>query len=239
MIDREDLTCWIHHSMAITGGYLGVYALLCRDDFFGNALTSNMIYIVTSLFGQNLMDVLIRIAAVLLYVAGCASTIVLSKKYHKKLYPYSLAVTGLAIIILGFLPEHMNAVVGLYPIFFAMAFQWNSFPGAYGYNASCIFSTNNCRQIANALTEYSITHEKKQLKKAWFFFGTVLCFHLGVAFSWLTHYFIGIRSVWLCAVPLAVSAVLIYWEAQLDKQPEPSVCKKIPAAVCVQVAEKH
>ena len=87
MIDREDLTCWIHHSMAITGGYLGVYALLCRDDFFGNALTSNMIYIVTSLFGQNLMDVLIRIAAVLLYVAGCASTIVLSKKYHKKLYP--------------------------------------------------------------------------------------------------------------------------------------------------------
>ena len=170
MIDREDLTCWIHHSMAITGGYLGVYALLCRDDFFGNALTSNMIYIVTSLFGQNLMDVLIRIAAVLLYVAGCASTIVLSKKYHKKLYPYSLAVTGLAIIILGFLPERMNAVVGLYPIFFAMAFQWNSFPGAYGYNASCIFSTNNCRQIANALTEYSITHEKKLLKKACFFF---------------------------------------------------------------------
>ena len=223
MIDREDLTCWIHHSMAITGVYLGVYALLCRDDFFGNALTSNMIYIVTSLFGQNLMDV----------------TIVLSKKYHKKLYPYSLAVTGLAIIILGFLPERMNAVVGLYPIFFAMAFQWNSFPGAYGYNASCIFSTNNCRQIANALTEYSITHEKKLLKKAWFFFGTVLCFHLGVAFSWLTHYFIGIRSVWLCVIPLAVSAVLIYWEAQLDKQPEPSVCKKIPAAVCIQVAEKH
>ena len=48
MIEREDLTCWIHHSMAITGGYLGVYALLCRDDFFGSALTSNMIYIVTS-----------------------------------------------------------------------------------------------------------------------------------------------------------------------------------------------
>ena len=174
-----------------------------------------------------------------MYSFASPPSIVLSKKYHKKLYPYSLAVTGLAIIILGFLPEHMNAVVGLYPIFFAMAFQWNSFPGAYGYNASCIFSTNNCRQIANALTEYSITHEKKQLKKAWFFSGTVLCFHLGVAFSWLTHYFIGIRSVWLCAVPLAVSAVLIYWEAHLDKQPEPSVCKKIPAAMCVQAAEKH
>lgn len=239
MIEREDLTCWIHHSMAITGGYLGVYALLCRNDFFGNALTSNMIYIVTSLFGQNFFDVLIRVVGVLLYVAGSASTIILSKKYHKKLYPYSLAVTTLAVIILGFLPEHMNAIVGLYPIFFAMSFLWNSFPGAYGYNASCIFSTNNCRQIANALTEYSITHEKKLLKKAWFFGGTVLCFHLGVAFSWLTHSLIGIRSVWLCAIPLAISTALIYWEAQVEKASSLSTRKKMPAAVCVQAAEKN
>lgn len=239
MIEREDLTCWIHHSMAITGGYLGVYALLCREDFFGNALTSNMIYIVTSLFGQNLFDVLIRVVGVLLYVAGSASTIILSKKYHQKLYPYSLVITAVAVIILGFLPEHMNAIIGLYPIFFAMAFQWNSFPGAYGYNASCIFSTNNCRQIANALTEYSITHEKKLLKKAWFFGGTVLCFHFGVAFSWLTHSFLGIRSVWLCAIPLAISTVLIYWEAQLEKESSLSSRKKMPAAVCVQAAEKN
>ncbi|MCD8356886.1 MAG: DUF1275 domain-containing protein [Clostridia bacterium] len=220
MKNREDLACWIHHSMAITGGYLGVYALLCRDDFFGNALTANLIYIVTSLLGTNFLDVLIRIVAVCIYVAGIVSANILSKKYHKNLHPISLVINFIAVLILGFLPEEMDPVLGLYPIFFAMAFQWNSFPGAYGFASSSIFSTNNTRQVANALSEYYITHEKKQLKKAWFFGGTLICFHIGVAFSWITHHFIGIRSVWLCVVPLLISTVLIIMECRLNHTEE-------------------
>lgn len=234
MKNREDLACWIHHSMAITGGYLGVYALLCRNDFFGNALTSNLIYIVTSILGTDFLDVLIRVIAVFLYAAGIASTNILSKKYHKNLHPISLVIDFIAVLILGCLPEDMNAIIGLYPIFFAMAFQWNAFPGAYGFSASPIFSTNNTRQVVNALSEYYITHEKKLLKKAWFFGGTLVCFHIGVAFSWITHHFIGIRSVWLCVVPLLISAVLIGMECRLDhteeKQNTPmpvSILKKI------------
>lgn len=216
MKNREDLACWMHHSMALVGGYLGVYALLCREDFFGNALTANMIYIITSLLGTNLTDVLIRIVAVLIYMAGIASANLLSKKYHKNLHPISLIIDCITVIILGFLPEDMNPVIGLYPIFFAMAFQWNSFPGAYGFASSSIFSTNNTRQVVNALSEYFITHEKKQLKKAWFFAGTLMCFHIGVAFSWITHRFMGIRSVWLCAIPLMFSAILVVMEMRLE-----------------------
>ncbi|MDD6610997.1 MAG: YoaK family protein [Clostridiales bacterium] len=217
MKNREDLACWIHHSMAIVGGYLGVYALLCREDFFGNALTANLIYIVTSLLGTDLMDVLIRVIGVVIYAAGIACTTILSKKYHKNLHPIALGVDCIAVLILGFLPEDMNPVIGLYPIFFAMAFQWNSFPGAYGFASSSIFSTNNTRQVVNALSEYFITHEKKHLKKAWFFAGTLICFHIGVAFSWMTHHFMGIRSIWLCVIPLLFSTVLISMECRLDR----------------------
>lgn len=220
MKNCEDLACWIHHSMALVGGYLGVYALLCRDDFFGNALTANMIYIITSLLGTNFIDVLIRVVGVLIYMAGIASTNILAKKYHKNLHPIGIAIDFIAICILGVLPEDMNPVIGLYPIFFAMAFQWNAFPGAYGYASSPIFSTNNTRQVVNALSEYYITHEKKQLKKAWFFSGTLICFHLGVAFSWITHHFIGIRSVWLCIIPLLFAAALVAIESRLNRTKE-------------------
>ena len=216
MKDREQLSCWIHHSMAAVGGYLGVYALLCRDDFFGNALTSNLIYIVTGILGRNPLDVFIRIGGVILYVLGISATVFLSKKYHRNLQPISLAVNYAAVIVLGVLPEDLDPVLGLYPIFFAMAFQWNSFPGAYGFVGSTIFSTNNTRQVANALSEYCITHEKRQLQRAAFFGGTLLCFHIGVALSWITHHFMGIRSVWLCTIPLAVSTVLIAYETHLD-----------------------
>lgn len=234
-MEQEDLTCWIHHSMAITGGYLGVYALLCRDDFFGNALTSNLIYIVTSLLGQDLLDVVIRIGGVLLYAAGVAATVILTKKYHKKLSMYSLIINYIAVLILGFLPADMDPILGLYPIFFAMAFQWNAFPGAYGYNASSIFSTNNFRQVANALTEYSITHEQKQLKKAWFYGGTLICFHIGVVFSWVAHAYIGIRSVWFCAVPLLLSTALIVLEARQTAEHR----AKAPVAAPVRAAGKN
>lgn len=235
MKNREDLACWMHHSMALVGGYLGVYALLCREDFFGNALTSNMIYIVTSLLGSNLMDVLIRIVGVLIYMAGIASTNILSKKYHKNLHPIALGIDCITVLILGFLPEDMNPIIGLYPIFFAMAFQWNSFPGAYGYASSSIFSTNNTRQVVNALSEYFITHERKQLKKAWFFAGTLICFHIGVAFSWITHQFMGIRSVWLCAVPLLFSTVLVAMELRLDRAEK----TKSPAFHTVLAKKSH
>ena len=162
MKDREQLSCWIHHSMAVTGGYLGVYALLCRSDFFGNALTSNLIYIVTGILGREPLDVLIRIGGVVLYVLGIASTVLLSKKYHRNLHPISLTINYIVVGILGFLPAEMNPVIGLYPIFFAMAFQWNSFPGAYGFAGSTIFLRTmpvklqmRCRNTASRMKNIS------------------------------------------------------------------------------------
>lgn len=217
MKNREQLQCWIHHAAAVTGGYLGIYAILCRGDFLGNAQTANLIYLVHSLLGRDLVDVGLRVIAVLLYMAGIALTVYVSKKWHGNLHILSLCVTIVAIFILGLFPEEMNVVVGLFPIFFAMAVQWNSFPGAYGYVSSSIFSTNNVRQVAIALTEYTITHDKKMLHKAKFFAGTLLCFHLGVAFSIVMHHFFGVHSVWFCYIPLLLSGSLIVYETCTDR----------------------
>ena len=47
-----------HHIMAILGGFMACYAVLLRMDFIGNAQTSNLIYIVLALLGNNLLEVL-------------------------------------------------------------------------------------------------------------------------------------------------------------------------------------
>ena len=150
MKDRERLTCWIHHSMAVTGGYLGVYALLTRADLFGNAQTCNLIYIITGLFGHDFTGVFLRIVGACIFFAGIALTVVLSKKTSCNLQYFSFTVNCITVLALGFLPSDINQVIGLYPFFFATAVQWNSFPGAYGFASSTIFSTNNLRQVANA-----------------------------------------------------------------------------------------
>lgn len=218
MKDREQLQCWIHHAMAMTGGYLGIYAIICRDDFLGNAQTANLIYMVRSLIGQDFADFGLRILAMLIYMSGIAITVVLRDKYHANLHIFSVAVTSAAVLVLAMLPEEMNVVISLYPIFFAMSIQWNSFPGAYGYVSSSIFSTNNVRQVAIALTEYSIKHDRKCLHKAKFFAGTLICFHLGVAFSIVTNMFLGYLSVLLCYVPLLISGSLIAYETVYDRR---------------------
>lgn len=218
MKNREQLPCWIHHSAAIVGGYLGIYAILCRGDFLGNAQTANLIYLVHSLMGRNLTDAVLRLIAALLYMSGIALTVFVSKKYHGNLHILSVAVNAAAIFILGLFPEDMNVVVGLFPIFFAMAVQWNSYPGAYGYVSSTIFSTNNLRQVAISLSEYAITRDRKQLHKAKFFGGSLLCFHLGVVISVITHHFFGIHSVWLCYLPLALTGALVCCECKTSRE---------------------
>lgn len=236
MQDHEHLNGWIHHSVAITGGFLGVYALLCRADFFGNAQTSNLLYIVTSLLGRNWLDVLIRIGGVIVYLAGIALTIFWDKKWHRNLHCLSLVITAATILLLGFLPAKMDPILGLYPIFFAMAIQWNSFPGARGYVSSSIFSTNNIRQIANSLSEYCITHDRKQLDKAAFFGETVLCFHIGAAFAWMAHHFFAIQSVWCGFLPVLFSAILVAKELQLAAAP--AVITVVPNPVSVAGKEE-
>lgn len=214
MKNREQLACWIHHSAAVTGGYLGVYALLTRADLFGNAQTANLIYFVTSLLGHNLTDALLRIIGAVIFCSGIALTVILSKKTSCSLPLFSLTVSSLTVLLLGFLPAQMNNVIALYPIFFATAVQWNSYPGAYGFTSSTIFSTNNLRQVANAVTEYCITHDPRQKQKAIFFGGTIVCYHLGVALSVFTHHLFGIHAVWLCCIPLMISGALIAAQEQ-------------------------
>lgn len=225
MKDRERLTCWIHHSMAVTGGYLGVYALLTRADLFGNAQTCNLIYIITSLFGHDFTGVFLRVVGACIFFAGIALTVVLSKKTGCNLQYFSFAVNCITVLALGFLPADINHVIGLYPFFFATAVQWNSFPGAYGFVSSTIFSTNNLRQVANAATEYWITHEERQKQKAIFFAGTIVCYHIGVACSVLAYQQFGIHSVWLCYIPLLISAVFLTMDRHLCRSPQPAVCK--------------
>lgn len=214
MKDRNILSVWIHHCMAMVGGYLGVYALLCRSDFFGNAQTANLIYIVTALFGHNFKEAALRVIAVLLYMSGIALTVLVSKKLHRNLHVLALVIDAVAIFILGFFPADMDPVLGLYPIFFAMAVQWNSFPSANGYSSSCIFSTNNTRQLANALTEYAITRDKAQFEKARFFGATLFFFHVGVALCIPLHRIFAVRSVWFCGALLIIPAMLVAIECR-------------------------
>ncbi|WP_295588141.1 YoaK family protein [uncultured Oscillibacter sp.] len=204
----------LHFTMSFIGGFLAVYAVLCFAGLLGSAQTSNLILLTTDLLSANWMDFLLRIGGAILYMCAIALTVWLPRRCRTDLRRISVVLDMAAALVVGLFPEGIPPVLGLYPLFFAMAFQWNSFTGADGFVSSTIFSTNNFRQFSMALAETLAGHA--QLPKAAFFGKTLLSFHCGVAISYLLWQFLGNRSAWICLLPCAAAM------AQLMLEPKPS-----------------
>lgn len=199
-----------HHNMAFIGGFLGGYAILERSDFFGNAQTANLIHLVVALLGHNATEFLQRLAVISLYFFSNFLFVLLKTKTKIHLKYTALIIDLCALLILGFLPKELPPLVALTPVFFAMPFQWNAYPGSYGYASSTIFSTNNVRQASLAISGYIFDHDFAKLHRAMFFLGSLLFFHIGVGCSYLCILHSGLQSTWLCILAL-LPAVIFTW----------------------------
>lgn len=204
----QRLECLLHHNMSIVGGYLGGYAILTRADHFGNAQTTNLLSLLFGILGGDPVSVLLHLGALALYVGGAVLYVVVKNKTRVSPQYLALGIDAAAMLILGLLPAVTDAFLALYPIFFAMSFQWNAFSGACGYASACIFSTNNTRQASLALTEYACNGDAAQLKKGLFYLRTLLCFHIGAACAWFTTGALGVRAAW-CGWLLLIPATCL------------------------------
>ena len=164
----------IHYTMSVIGGFITTYGLLMRSDFFGAAQTSNLIYLVKDFLGHNPGDIIIRLGALALYILAIGLTVYLPHRFSVNLKAISIWIDIAAVFFMGFLPAQMDPVLGLYPMFFAMAFQWCSFRGYGDYTSSSTFSTNNIRQCVSAIVNYRMKRDRAQRKKAGFY-GLTLC----------------------------------------------------------------
>ena len=127
--------------MALVGGFFGMYALMVRNATFGSSETSNLIYLVVAGLSGSFRSFLIRIGALLCYIAGIVFATLAPKILKKADFRYiSIGIDVLACLLLAQLPAELDPVLALYPMFFATAVQWLAFTGAAGYNSATIFS---------------------------------------------------------------------------------------------------
>lgn len=191
----------IHYTLSFIGGYLGLYAIVSRADLFGNAQTANLLYLVRDLVGRNFPDMLLRFGALAVYMSAVILTVWIPAHFSMDLRYISIGIDICAVLLLGFLPSEMSPVIALYPVFFAMPFQWCTFKAPGGYNSSTIFSTNNLRQFTSALTEFLMKKDSAQRDKAKFYGMTLLSFHTGAALSLILYMVCNIPGIWFCLIP--------------------------------------
>ena len=208
VLKKENDTA-LHYNMCLLGGFFGAYAMFLRGGNFGSAQTGNLIEAVMEGIGGQWQELLIRVGGLLIYICAIVTSFLLGKYLSKgSLRRVCFLVEAAGILAASFLPEKMNDILALYPVFFMTAFQWGVFSGAKGYNSATIFSTNNIKQTVLGWTEYIRTKDPKQKEKALFYTLTLTFFHTGVAVGFLVTTTFGAPGILGCLVPLGSAAVL-------------------------------
>lgn len=200
--------------MAFCGGTFGIYAIVSRMGNFGQAQTANLIRLTEAILGKNVGEGLLRLGALVVFVAGIALATLLERRENFPLKLWAIMIDAAAVLTVGFFPADMNPVAALYPFFFATAFQWCVFKGVGGHAASTIFSTNNLRQFTTALIDVimapkeSLLWKEKRIKLK-FFGGTLLYFHSGILLGYLAWMGAGFHSIWFTLIPLTAACGLV------------------------------
>jgi len=217
MILSKKIDFYRHLSFAAVGGFFGAYALLCRSGILANAQTMNLLELVADALRGSGLKVLLRIGILLMYVLGTMLTVLLPHFLHADNHRLAALIDALALIMLGFFPADMNILLSLYPIFFAMSFQWSSFSGAQDFVSSTIFSTNNTKQASLAFAEFLCDHDTAHFRKVIFYVCTLLSFHAGAVVCFYAVRFFALRGAWVGLLPVALSYYMVLCEEKYEK----------------------
>lgn len=199
----------IHYVVAFIGGFLGLFPVFNVVKLFGSAQTSNLIEIVYGLIGADWQAVLLHAGGAFLYALAVFLVTFISAHSRLNIKIVSLFVDVAAAFVMWKMPDNLPKTVYLYPTFFAMSFQWSSFPGSYGFVCSTIFSTNNLKQTVSALTEAFCNGKSEFKLKAKFFGATMACYHLGVASCILLWNVFENAAFLFSMIPAAVALIMI------------------------------
>ena len=171
----------LHYIMCVSGGFMGGYALFSRLGNFGSAQTANLIEIILNIFGRDYKEVSFRLMALFLYILANVLGGIFKHKFGMQfLREYVFFVLFIGFIISSFMPENIDPILGLLPIFFMSSTQWSAFSGTKKYNCSTIFSTNNLKQMVLGYTYYCLTGKKEDREKGRFYIISLGFCHLGV-----------------------------------------------------------
>lgn len=199
----------LHDIMSLTGGFLGTYAILSRSGIFASAQTGNVMRMVMALFDGDSFDLAARMGALVMFALALSASWLMKYYTSFSMEKLCLLVDAVGLTVTALLPQKMNPLLALYPLFIAASFQWGTYSGAGGYNSASTFSTNNLKQCVWGWTEYAVTREEKAKEKAVFYTITVSMFLAGAYIGCAAVYLFGTFGAFVGMLPLAAAYLVI------------------------------
>ena len=201
--------------LALSGGLQDAYTYCIRDGVFANAQTGNVVLMSQYLMQGNFSMAGHYAVPLLSFAFGVfvAEKLQARFKYASKLHwRQGLLVLEIVLLVfVGFLPESLNVTASSI-VSFVCAMQVQAFRKVNGYSYASTMCIGNLRSGVAALSAFFRDHKKEQLRETYHYFGVIGFFAAGAAIGSMLVPVAGIATIFVSAVFLSVSFIIMFLE---------------------------
>ena len=198
--------------LAFSGGFQDAYTYVGRGQVFANAQTGNIVLMSTRALAGEWQKSIRYAVPVLAFLAGISAAERIRKRcaQAKRLHWRQLVVAAeLAILAAaGCIPAPLDMLASVL-ISFACAMQVQSFRTVGGNAYASTMCIGNLRSSVLAYLAFRRHRQREELTKLYCYCGILLIFAVGAGIGGNVTKFIGIKSIFVAAVVLALVCLLL------------------------------
>ena len=201
--------------LAMSGGFQDAYTYNVRKEVFSNAQTGNIVLMSQHIMMGELMKGLSYLFPVVAFALGVLVAERIGHRYKgAKRIHWRQIIVAIEIVILfavGFIPERYDMLATML-VSFSCSMQVQAFRKVNGYGYASTMCIGNLRSGTESLSIYLREKQHGALKKAAHYYGIIFIFAIGAGIGGICSLHIGIRSIWISSILLAIVCAMMIKE---------------------------
>lgn len=197
--------------MTFCGGFLDAFTYIQCGHTLAAAQTGNIVFLAAALVNHNVIGIIDRCGAIILYVLG----IIVAITFQAHIKHWRIFCLFPILIIGGFvgaMPENFPTYLSVGLVSFGLALLNTAFSKIEGLGYSSIFTTGNIKKSVVFGTEYIYHHRQQDLKIAVNYFIVVLAFTLGAISSAIIQPFFQMKTIWVAVAIILLTDIFYYYQ---------------------------
>ena len=196
--------------MTFCGGFLDAFTYIQCGHTLAAAQTGNIVFLAAALVNHNVIGIIDRCGAIILYVLGIIVAITFQAhiKYWRIFCLFPILIIGGFV---GAMPENFPTYLSVGLVSFGLALLNTAFSKIEGLGYSSVFTTGNIKKSVVFGTEYIYHHRQQDLKIAVNYFIVVLAFTLGAISSAIIQPFSRMKTIWVAVAIILLTDIFYYY----------------------------
>ena len=197
--------------MTFCGGFLDAFTYIQCGHTLAAAQTGNIVFLAAALVNHNVIGIIDRCGAIILYVLGIIVAITFQAhiKYWRIFCLFPILIIGGFV---GAMPENFPTYLSVGLVSFGLALLNTAFSKIEGLGYSSIFTTGNIKKSVVFGTGYIYHHRQQDLKIAVNYFIVVLAFTLGAISSAIIQPFFQMKTIWVAVAIILLTDIFYYYQ---------------------------